>query len=93
MAVKKILLVILVVMAISTLMVIASLPFANNLVEFGFLTGVNGRKLITIPRSGGIGVGLANVVTITGFLLTIGAAVHAATGIRWANSSEDKESQ
>ncbi|NKS74622.1 hypothetical protein GS531_22890 [Rhodococcus hoagii] len=83
---KKIVLVNLAALSAAAILVIISMPFANNAVELGFLTGVSGRKLFAIPFSGGIGVGVVNLVPIAGLLLTIGSAVYALTGIPWANS-------
>ena len=70
---------------------ITSVSFVNHAVELGFLTGVHGRKIFEIPFSGGIGVGTVNVVPIVGFMLVVGAAVYAATGIRWSNSTDQSE--
>ncbi|MBM4574863.1 hypothetical protein GS896_27785 [Rhodococcus hoagii] len=79
------------VIVVSTMLTIASMSFANNMVELGFLAGVNGRKLFSIPFSGGIGVGVVNLIPIAGVLLTIGAAVHAVAGIPWGKSVDETE--
>ena len=91
MAVKKIVLVNAVVIVASVILVSTSISFANNAVELGFLTGVSGRKMFAIPLSGGIGIGVVNLVPITGLFLTIGSAVYAFTGIPWAERSEKPE--
>lgn len=91
MAAKKIAMVAAAAVALAVLLTITSVTFVNYAVELGFLTGVNGRKLITIPLSGGIGVGVVNLIPIIGLLMVIGAAVHATTGIRWANSTDQVE--
>jgi hypothetical protein len=91
MAVKKIAIANSIAVVLALVLSVTSVSFVNHAVELGFLTGVNGRRLVTIPFSGGIGIGVVNLIPITGLLLVIGAAVHAATGISWRNSTDQAE--
>lgn len=91
MAVKKVIFTCAAVIALSLILTITSMSFANSAVELGFLTGVGGRKLFAIPFSGGVGIGVVNLIPIAGFLLVIGSAVWAAAGLPWANSSDETE--
>lgn len=91
MVAKKVALVNAIAVALALVLSTTSVSFANHAVELGFLSGVNGRKLVTIPFSGGIGIGVVNLIPIVGLLLVIGAAVYAATGIRWSDSADQAE--
>ena len=89
---KRLMIVNMLVLMAAMMLTITSLSFANNLVELGFLTGVHGRKVLSIPFSGGIGVGVVNLMPIAGVLLINGSAIYAATGITWGNDSNETES-
>ncbi|WP_301851076.1 hypothetical protein [Rhodococcus pyridinivorans] len=80
-----------VVFALLILLTVVSIDFVNHAVELGFLTGVEGRKVFEVPFSGGIGVGLINLIPISGLALLIGSAAHAVTGIPWQKSTHEAE--
>ena len=70
---------------------ITSMTFVNYAVELGFLSGVQDRKLFVIPLSGGVGVGVVNLIPISGLLMVIGSAVYATSGIRWGTGTDQSE--
>lgn len=84
---KKIAAAVAATLALGGILTITSLSFVNYAVELGFLTGVGGQKLITIPLSGGVGVALVNLIPIAGLLTVVGAIVHAASGISWGSDT------